>query len=94
MLLYLGAQRPKTLLRLTIVWIMTISVLSILWPVNSLANNTQIKIPTSFMIDGITIKIMLKGLTGRKSCIQKNLHEHFWSEGYKKFVNEVKDCKK
>ena len=94
MLLYLGAQWPKTLLRLTIVWIMTISVLSILWPVNSLTNNTQVKIPISFVIDGITIKITLKGLTGRKSCMQKHLHEHFGSEGHKKFVNGVKDCKK
>ena len=62
--LHLVAQWLETLLRSTIVWTVMISVLSILWPENSVISNTQVKLQISFIINGITIKTMLESLTG------------------------------
>ena len=70
----LVAQWLEILLRLTIVWTVTISVLSILWPPNSVTNNTRVvKLQISFVIDGITIKAMLESLTG-KSFVCRNTY--------------------
>ena len=63
----------ETLLRLTIVWTVTVSILSILWPANSVTNNTQVKLQICFVIDGITIRTMLESLTG-KSLLCRNTY--------------------
>ena len=44
---------------------MTISVLSILWPANSVTNNTRVKLQIYFVINGITIKTMLESFIGK-----------------------------
>ena len=43
-------------------WTVAINVLSILWPANSVTNNTLVKLQICFVIDGITIKTMLESL--------------------------------
>ena len=50
---------------------MTIRALTILWPTNSITNNTWVKLRISFVINVITIRIMLERL--KESCMQKHL---------------------
>ena len=49
-------------------WVYKISVFSVLWPANSVTNNTWVKLQICFVIDGITIKIVLE--IWQESCMQ------------------------
>ena len=51
--------------KITIVWTVTISLLSILWLANGVKITTRVKLWISFVVDGIIIKIMRESLTGR-----------------------------
>ena len=86
--LHLVAQWLETLLRLTIFVTVTISVLSILWPANSVTNNKQVKLHICFVIDEIIIKTLLERLIG-KSLVCRNTYINIFTESHKVFLNEA-----
>ena len=56
---------------------------------NSVTSNTRVKLQTSFVIDGTTIKIMLERLTGKSLVCRNSWHKSVVNEASVTFIDKT-----
>ena len=56
---------------------------------NSVTSNTRVKLQTSFVIDGTTIKIMLERLTGKSLVCRNSWHKSVLNEASVTFIDKT-----